>query len=85
MNLQNENETSNSMMRLKVGRPCVQKLMDSGQLRAVKMSKRIIQVLESALKEFIEQAKYPHPPAPQVKASEQGYQPEASPERQREG
>lgn len=88
MNLPNEtNESSNSMMtigqvmmRLKVGRPCVQKLMDSGQLKAVKMSKRIIRISESALKEYIEQAENPQPPAALVKAPVPGDQPEASPE-----
>jgi excisionase family DNA binding protein len=85
MNVPNENNESlnsmmtigEAMMRLRVGRPCIQKLMDSGQLKSVQMSQRIIRISESALKEYIEQAENRHVAAPGVDTPEPGVQPEA--------
>lgn len=71
----NDNQNSmmtipQAMMRLRVGRPCIQKLMDSDQLKFVKMSERIIRISESALKEYIEQAENPR----ETSSSDEGKQ-----------
>jgi excisionase family DNA binding protein len=75
----NDNQNSmmtipQAMMRLRVGRPCIQKLMDSGQLKFVKMSERIIRISESALKEYIEQAENPKSNSPND-GSKEGHPP----------